>query len=189
MQEKQITIGDDTFILDKPFLVLATQNPLEQEGTYPLPEAQQDRFMLKLKVEYPSKAEEKLILNMLTGDGNFGVVENAIDTKELFEIRGIVSDIYVDDKIKDYVLDIVFATRDEAEYIECGASPRATVNLILAAKAYAFLNGKHFVTPDDVKAIAYDVLRHRLQLSYEAEADDYSVEDIIKKVLEKVYLP
>ena len=189
MQEKQITIGEKTYILEKPFLVLATQNPLEQEGTYPLPEAQQDRFMLKLKVDYPTKAEERKVIDLLTGEKTNIKLGKVLDKDKIFEIRKLVDKIYVDDKIKDYVLDIIFKSREKTDYINCGASPRASINLILAAKGRAFLEGRGYVTPDDVKDIAYDVLRHRLLLSYEAEAEELKVEDIIQKLLEDVVLP
>ncbi len=188
MQEKQITIGDTTYILDKPFIVLATQNPLEQEGTYPLPEAQQDRFMFKLKINYPKKEEEKLIIDMTTGETEIekNEIEKIVTKKDIFEMKDITRKIYVDDKIKNYVLDIIFKTREKSDYISCGASPRASINLILAAKGRAFIEGRGYVIPDDIKAIAYDVLRHRIILSYEAEAEDMIPENIIEKILESV---
>ncbi|TDX52734.1 AAA family ATPase [Orenia marismortui] len=191
MQEKQITIGDKSYSLERPFLVLATQNPLEQQGTYPLPEAQQDRFMMKLKVDYPSKEEEKKIINLIASKNNLEDIEikDLLNKETIFKIRNIVKDIYVDDNLKDYVLDIVFKTREHSEYISSGASPRASINLILAAKGRAFLEGRAYVLPDDIKAIVYDVLRHRILLSYEAEAEGISEEDIIAEILENVKLP
>jgi len=170
MQEKQITIGDKTYTLDTPFLVLATQNPIEQEGTYPLPEAQQDRFMLKLKINYPTREEEKKVIELITEKKE---IENNIikvlKKEDISEIREIVDTIYVDEKIKDYVLDIVFKTREKNEYILSGASPRASINLIKAAKGRAFIENRGYVIPDDIKSVVYDVLRHRIILSYEAE--------------------
>ncbi len=189
MQEKQITIGDKTYKLERPFLVLATQNPLEQEGTYPLPEAQQDRFMLKLKVDYPTKEEERKVIDLLTGEKTDIKLNKVLDKGKILDIRKLIDKIYVDDKIKNYVLDIIFKSREKSDYINCGASPRASINLILASKGRAFLEGRGYVTPDDIKDIAYDVLRHRLLLSYEAEAEELKVEDIIQKLLEDVVLP
>ncbi|BDU50327.1 AAA family ATPase [Haliovirga abyssi] len=191
MQEKQVTIGEESYQLDRPFLVLATQNPLEQEGTYPLPEAQQDRFMLKLNVDYPKKDEEKIIIDRLTGEDRIEdtKLEALVSKKDIFEIRELVRKVYVSDELKNYVLDIVFKSREKSDYIECGASPRASINLILASKAIAFLNGRNYVIPDDVKEIAYDVLRHRLILTYEAEAEDLKVEDIIENILGSVNIP
>ncbi len=191
MQEKQITIGDITYQLSQPFLVIATQNPLEQQGTYPLPEAQQDRFMLKLKINYPSREEEAFIMDRYNfqKDEEFIELKEVISAKDIFEIRKKVNTVYVDENIKNYVLDIVFKTREESDYIACGASPRASLNLIRAARGRAFLQGRNHVTPDDVKSIVYDVLRHRILLSYEAEAEDLSAEDIISDILEEVNLP
>ena len=193
MQEKQVTIGDETYTLDKPFFVLATQNPLEQQGTYPLPEAQQDRFMLKLTIDYPAKQEEKEIINRFTTTGKNNLDEfalNKIVTKEeILELQELVKDIYVDENLKDYVLDIIFKTREESDYISCGASPRASINLILAAKGKAFLEGRGYVVPEDIKEVVYDVLRHRILLSYEAEAEGVTQEDIIYDILESVNLP
>lgn len=191
MQEKQITIGDITYKLSQPFLVIATQNPLEQQGTYPLPEAQQDRFMLKLKIDYPSREEEAFIMerfNFQKADQLIDVIK-VISAEEIFEIREKINDVYVDDNIKNYVLDIVFKTREESDYIACGASPRASLSLIRAARGRAFLQGRAYVTPDDIKSIVYDVLRHRILLSYEAEAEDISSEDIISDILDEVNLP
>ncbi len=205
MQEHQVTIGDTTYPLPEPFLVLATQNPIEQEGTYPLPEAQVDRFMLKLRVGYPTRHEEKLILDKMTEElgrdneddplAEFGV-HPVVTTQEIMEARKLVRQVYVDDKIKNYILNIVFATRNPEEakidigpYIKYGASPRATIFLTLAAKAYAFLRQRAHVTPDDVKTIGMDVLRHRIILTYEAEAEDISAEDIIKVIFSEVPVP
>jgi len=193
MQEKQVTIGDETYTLDKPFFVLATQNPLEQQGTYSLPEAQQDRFMLKLKVDYPAKQEEREIINRFTTTGKNNLDEFELDKiitkEEILELQELVKDIYVDENIKDYVLDIIFKTREESEYISCGASPRASINLILAAKGKAFLESRGYVVPEDIKEVVYDVLRHRILLSYEAEAEGVTQEDIIYDILENVNLP
>ena len=196
MQERQVTIGPETFKLPEPFLVLATQNPIEQEGTYPLPEAQVDRFMLKLKVEYPNREEERRILDAMASTSANPKVRPVVELKQILAAREIVDNIYVDDKIKDYILSIVFATRNPAEYqldikqfIRFGASPRATIYLTLAAKAQAFLNGRGYVTPQDVKSIAPDVLRHRILISYEAEAEELTSETIIERVLNKLPVP
>ena len=192
MQEKQVTIGDQTYNLDKPFLVLATQNPLEQQGTYPLPEAQQDRFMLKLDIDYPSKAEERQIVDRFTTterDLEEFDLQQVLTPEDIFELREIVQNIYIDDNLKDYVLNIIFSTRGDSEYISCGASPRASINLILAAKGRALLEGRKHVIPDDIKELVYDVLRHRILLSYEAEAEGITQEDIIYDILETVELP
>ncbi len=196
MQERQVTIGPETFKLPDPFLVLATQNPIEQEGTYPLPEAQMDRFMLKLKVEYPTIEEERKILDAMATTSVDCSVKPVVEPKHIIEARTIVDNIYVDDKIKDYILAIVFATRDPIAYnldirpyIRFGASPRATIYLTLAAKAQAFLNGRGYVTPQDVKNIAPDVLRHRLLVSYEAEAEELTSEAIIERILNKLPVP
>ena len=196
MQERQVTIGNTTFPLPSPFLVLATQNPIEQEGTYPLPEAQVDRFMLKIKVGYPTREEEKEILNKMTGD----VVPRAqkvITTEQIAQARGVLNQIYVDEKVKDYILSLVFATREPLKYglkdlpdfIQYGASPRATISLTMAAKAHAFLRHRGFVTPEDVKAIGLDVLRHRISLTYEAEAEELTTERIIQRIFERVEVP
>ena len=196
MQEKQVTIGDQTFPLPAPFLVMATENPIEQEGTYPLPEAQVDRFMLKVRVGYPSRAEELMIMDRVAGQQPIKL--NAVVTPEqLLKAQKVVSDIYIDPKVKDYIVSIVFATRDAAGsglkdltgYIDYGASPRATIYLNLAARAHAFLRHRGFVTPEDVKAIAYDVLRHRVSLTYEAEAENLTSEKIIQRILEKIEVP
>lgn len=195
MQERQVTIGDTTFALPDPFLVLATQNPIEQEGTYPLPEAQIDRFMLKLIIGYPNKAEEKEIMKRV-GFELPTQITPVITPSEAEEIGGLIRSIYVDEKLKDYIVDIVFATRnpadyhiDIAQYIQFGASPRATIFLSLAARAYAFLQGRAYVTPQDVKTIAPNVLRHRIILSYEAEAEDVSTEQIIREIFDSVEVP
>ena len=190
MQEKQVSIGDVTYQLDKPFLVIATQNPLEQQGTYPLPEAQQDRFMLKLKIQYPKREEEGEIIKRYTLEEIPDPSVRAIIGKaDIFAMRKSVDNIYVDTKIDNYVLDIVFKTREPSPYIACGASPRASINLIKAAKCRAFIIGRDHVVPDDVKAIVYDVLRHRIMLSYEAEAEDINAEKLITNILETVNLP
>jgi MoxR-like ATPase len=195
MQEKQVTIGDTTYKLPNPFLVMATQNPIEQEGTYPLPEAQVDRFMLKLKVTYPNKEDEKLILERIVmGTDKINAV---ISLTEVNKAKDLVKQIYIDDKVKNYIVDIVFASRNPEEYglnelktlIAFGGSPRATINLALAAKAYAFLQGRGYVVPEDIKTIAYDVLRHRILLTYEAEADSITSDDIISKIFAGVEVP
>ena len=196
MQERQVTIGETTFPLPKPFLVLATQNPIEQEGTYPLPEAQVDRFMMKLVVTYPNKKEEKEILERMS-TGRQIDVNSAITPARIFELRELMHQIYVDDKVKDYILDLVFATREPEHYklaelkplIAYGASPRASIMLTVAAKANAFLRGRGYVTPDDVKQIGMDVLRHRVLVTYEAEAEEKTSEDIIQKIFDQVEVP
>ena len=190
MQEKQVTIGDITYALDKPFLVIATQNPLEQQGTYPLPEAQQDRFMLKLKIQYPLKEEEREIVRQYSNESSGEPdIAPVISREDIFHMRECVDNLYVDEKIVNYVLDIVFKTREPSPYIACGASPRASINLIKAAKSRAFIEGRDHVIPDDIKTIVYDVMRHRILLSYEAEADDITSEKIIEEILETVNLP
>ncbi|MCT4545332.1 MAG: MoxR family ATPase [Vallitalea sp.] len=190
MQEKQVTIGDTTYQLEKPFLVIATQNPLEQQGTYQLPEAQQDRFMMKLKVEYPDRNEERQIIERFSIEQSDNTTLNKIlSCENILELRKQINGIYIDDNIKNYVLDIILMTRDKSEYISCGASPRASINLIKVAKCKAFIEGRDYVVPDDIKAMVYDVLRHRIALSYEAEAEDITSEDIITGILEKVNLP
>jgi MoxR-like ATPase len=196
MQEKQVTIGDQTFPLDEPFLVLATQNPIEQEGTYPLPEAQVDRFMLKLRVGYPNQAEERQILDRMAVTEPPRDVSAVLEPSEILRLRTVLDTIYMDDKIKDYIVCIVQATRDPsafklemAQFIRYGASPRATINLTLAAKAHAFLAGRGYVTPQDVKSIGMDVLRHRVIVSYEAEAEEITPEEIVKRVFDHVEVP
>lgn len=196
MQERQVTIGDATYSLEEPFLVLATQNPIEQEGTYPLPEAQVDRFMLKVVVGYPDKSDERKVIDAALDNVQREVVP-VLDAARLAEIKKVVQSIYMDDKIKDYVLDLVAATRRPHDYkmpelknlIQCGASPRASINLCVAARANAFLMGRGYVTPQDVKDIALDVMRHRVLLTYEAEAEEKSSADIVRKVLEMVPVP
>jgi len=196
MQEHQVTIGDQSFALDEPFLVLATQNPIEQEGTYPLPEAQVDRFMLKLKITYPNKKEEKEIQKRMAATNVKCEVNQIITPAEILEARKIVDSIYIDEKVSDYILDIIFATREpEAyklpfkDYIQYGASPRATIALTIAAKAHAFLQGRGFVTPQDVKSIGPDVLRHRVIVSYEAEAEGMTSDDLVQKIFDEVQVP
>lgn len=196
MQERTVTIGEDTFPLPKPFLVLATQNPIEQEGTYPLPEAQIDRFMLKLNVTYPNKNEEKEIMERMAVVGKVPKVDPVITPEEIIKVRDVINEIYIDEKIKDYIIDVVFATRDPkaykldiSQYIQYGASPRATIYLNIAAKAHAFVQGRGYVTPQDVKSIGMDVMRHRVIVSYEAEAEGLRSEDILKKVFDQVEVP
>jgi MoxR-like ATPase len=195
MQERQVTIGEQTLPLDRPFLVLATQNPIEQEGTYPLPEAQVDRFMLKLKVTYPSRDEELEIMNRM-GSGHEPVASPVVTPETILAARELVAEIYVDEKIKRYILDIVFATREPsvpglevADLIAYGASPRASIYLLIAAKAHAFLRGRAYVTPEDIKAIAMDVLRHRVIITYEAEAEELTSEDVVQRILDSVEVP
>jgi MoxR-like ATPase len=190
MQEKQVTIGESSYQLDQPFLVIATQNPLEQQGTYPLPEAQQDRFMLKLKIRYPNKDEEREIINRYSWEtAPVPSISPIITREDVFNMRKCVDSIYIDEKLIRYVLDIVFKTREPSPYIACGASPRASINLVKSAKCKAFLNEREYVTPDDIKAIVYDVMRHRILMSYEAEAEDITAENIIEDILEKINLP
>ncbi|MBU6173592.1 MAG: MoxR family ATPase [Planctomycetes bacterium] len=196
MQERQVTIGEQSYLLEEPFLVLATQNPIEQEGTYPLPEAQVDRFMLKVVVGYPNKADERKVIDAALDDIR-REVQPVLDPERLFAIKQTVGSIYMDDKIKDYVLDIVAATREPQDYklkdlqplIQCGASPRASINLCLAARANAFLNARGYVTPQDVKDIAFDVMRHRILLTYEAEAEETTADEVVRRVLETVPVP
>ncbi len=196
MQEHQVTLGDETYALPQPFLVMATQNPLEQEGTYPLPEAQVDRFMLKVIVDYPNRVEERAILDaMATSDPDLSV-QPVVSGADIVAARRVVNSIYVDDKLKDYIVDIVLATRDPKRYgidlngyVRYGASPRATIALTLAARSGAFLNGRGYVTPQDIKSFALDVLRHRVAVSYEAEAENITSENIIAKVLETLPVP
>jgi len=196
MQEKQVTIGEETFILQRPFLVLATQNPIEQEGTYPLPEAQVDRFMLKCVITYPTKEEERLIIRQNVNPGR-QKINPVVSIKNIMEAREAVQEVYMDEKIEQYILDIVFATRDPknnkleslANLTSYGGSPRASINLALASKAYAFLKRRGYVIPEDVRAICYDVLRHRIGLTYEAEAENITTEQIISKILDVVEVP
>lgn len=196
MQERQVTIGKETFALPKPFLVLATQNPIEQEGTYPLPEAQVDRFMLKVVIDYPKLDEEKLIIRQNI-KGESASVSPIMSTSEIMEARAVVRQVYLDEKIEQYIADIVFATRypekyglsDIKDYIEFGASPRASINLALASRAYAFIKRRGYVIPEDVRAVAHDVLRHRLGLTYEAEANNVTPEEIVSKIINKIEVP
>lgn len=190
MQEKQVTIGETTYKLERPFLVIATQNPLEQQGTYPLPEAQQDRFMLKLKIQHPGREEERIIMERYSAEQSYETgIDKILSGDDIFELQRMVENIYLDENIKNYILDIIFKTREPSNYVICGASPRASINLIKAARARAFLEGRDYVVPDDIKAIVYDVLRHRILLSYEAEAEDITPEHIITEVLDNVNLP
>jgi MoxR-like ATPase len=195
MQERQVTIGDETFKLPEPFLVLATQNPIEQEGTYPLPEAQVDRFMLKLKVTYPSPEEELQIQERMTADARFDI-QTVTNPEEILDARKAIHQVYMDDKVKKYIVDIVYASREPAKFgldlgdlINYGASPRATIYLNLVSKAHAFLRGRAYVTPDDVKIIGPDVLRHRIILSYEAEAEELTSDDIVARIFNGVEVP
>jgi len=190
MQEKQVSIGDVTYRLEAPFLVIATQNPIEQQGTYPLPEAQQDRFMLKLRIGYPNRSEEREIIDRFSVDRKVEAsVRQVLAREDIFTLQKAAENIYVDENIKKYVLDIVFMTRQQSRHIACGASPRASISLIRAAKAMAFLEGRNYVVPDDIKAVVYDVLRHRILLTYEAEAEDVTSEDIITGILEQINIP
>ena len=196
MQEKQVTIGEKTFKLEEPFLVLATQNPIEQEGTYPLPEAQVDRFMLKLKIGYPSREEERLILDLMARTGPPPSAQPVIEAATILKAREVINDIYVDDKVKDYIVDLVCCTRDPAKYgiqlqglIQLGASPRATIALTLAGKAHAFLRGRGYVTPQDIKSIGMDVFRHRVAVTYEAEAEDKTSETVVQKIFDELPVP
>lgn len=196
MQEKQVTIGEETFKLERPFLVMATQNPIEQEGTYPLPEAQVDRFMLKVIVDYPGKEDERLIIRENLGK-EFPEPTAILKPEDILKARDVVKDVYMDEKIENYILDIVFATRypDQAglaqfvSMIQYGASPRASINLAKAAKAYAFIKRRGYVVPEDVRAVCYDVLRHRIGLTYEAEAENITSENIISEILNNVEVP
>lgn len=196
MQERQVTIGEQTFKLDEPFLVLATQNPIEQEGTYPLPEAQVDRFMLKVKITYPSRDEELKIMRQNVNMAD-GMVQQVVTTKDILKARELVREIYIDEKVEQYILDIVQATRfpkdfslDKlADLVNYGASPRASINLALGAKAMAFIRRRGYVIPEDVRAICFDVLRHRIAVSYEAEAEEITAEDVIREILNKVEVP
>ncbi|MEA3197141.1 MAG: MoxR-like ATPase [Gammaproteobacteria bacterium] len=194
MQERQVTIGDETYPLPNPFLVLATQNPLEQEGTYPLPEAQIDRFMMKVVVSYPNRAEERAILDAMATSEALPSARPVVSAQQILDARHVVNSLYIDDKVRNYIVDLVLATRPPIAknlegYIQTGASPRATINLTLAARAIAFLNGRHYVTPQDVKSIALDVLRHRVSVTYEAEAENVTSEDVIHKILDALPVP
>jgi MoxR-like ATPase len=197
MQERQVTIGGETFPLPEPFMVLATQNPIEQEGTYPLPEAQVDRFMLKVVLNYPAREEEGLIIRNNVSTTPFPTPKAVVSPDEILKARRTVREVYMDEKIERYIVDIVYATREPEKYalqelkelISFGASPRASISMALAAKAYAFINHRGYVIPEDVRAVAPDVMRHRIGLTYEAEAENVSVEDVIKKVLNAVEVP
>jgi MoxR-like ATPase len=196
MQERQVTIGDETHPLPDPFLVLATQNPIEQEGTYPLPEAQVDRFMLKLSITYPSKEEERQILDRMASTAQHNGASAVIHTDDILRLRALVDQVYLDDKIKDYIIDLVFATREPSAYkldlqrlIQYGASPRATLYLTVAAKAHALLQGRGYVTPQDVKSIGPDILRHRVIVTYEAEAEDVTSDTVVKTIFDGVPVP
>ncbi|MFC4722697.1 AAA family ATPase [Geojedonia litorea] len=196
MQEKQVTIGDETFILDKPFLVMATQNPVEQEGTYPLPEAQVDRFMLKTVIDYPKMDEEQLIMRANL-KGAYDKVNPVVSVEQILKAQKVVREVYMDEKIEKYILDIVFATRYPEKYkladlkplISFGASPRGSINLALAAKCYAFIRRRGYVIPEDVRAVVHDVLRHRIGITYEAEAENVTSEDIINKIVNEIEVP
>ena len=196
MQERQVTIGDESFLLEEPFMVLATQNPIEQEGTYPLPEAQLDRFMLKLKIDYPSMAEERQILKLMAGTAEAPAVNPVIGPEEILSLRQLAQRIYMDEKIEDYIVNLITATRNPSQYgldidhlIQYGASPRATIFLAQASKAMALLTGRGYVTPQDIKTIGMDVLRHRLTITYEAEAEEKTPENIIQQVFDTVPVP
>ena len=197
MQERQVTIGNDTFLLEEPFLVLATQNPIDQEGTYPLPEAQIDRFMLKVKITYPNKFEEREIIRRNLSGSGFGTVLPVVETSDILKARQSVLKIYMDEKIEQYIIDLVFASRNPAEFglnnlnplISFGGSPRASINLALASKAHAFLNRRGYVIPEDVRNVCLDVMRHRIGLTYEAEAENVTQEDIINKIVDVVEVP
>ena len=197
MQERQVTIGDNTFVLDEPFLVMATQNPIEQEGTYPLPEAQVDRFMFKLIVKYPDKDSERLILRQNTKAFDVAFVDEIVSPEEILSAQSIIQEIYVDEKVEDYVLNLILATRNPQDYglkdlegiIDFGASPRATINLVRAAKARAYTEHRGYITPEDIRYIGADVLRHRVILTYEAEAEELTSDDIIERLFEVVEVP
>jgi MoxR-like ATPase len=196
MQERQVTIGGESFDLEKPFLVMATQNPVEQEGTYPLPEAQVDRFMLKVIIDYPKKEEEKIIVRNNLAK-SFPQANSVVKKEAIIKARDLVKEVYMDEKIEQYIIDIVFATRNPEEYgldnlkdmISFGASPRASINLAAACKAYAFIKRRGYVIPEDVRALCYDVLRHRIGLTYEAEAENITTEEIITQILNSVEIP
>ncbi len=197
MQERQVTIGENTFQLTAPFLVMATQNPIEQEGTYPLPEAQMDRFMFKLLVDYPNQESEKIVLRQNTKPNDIDKMESVVSPENILDAQKIIHDIYVDEKVEDYVLNLVFATRDPNKFglndlegiIDFGASPRATINLIRAAKARAFIEHRGYITPEDIRYIGADILRHRVILTYEAEAEELTPDDVIKRLFEVIEIP
>jgi MoxR-like ATPase len=195
MQERQVTIGDNTYPLDEPFLVMATQNPIEQEGTYPLPEAQIDRFMLKLKIDYPDQKEERQILDLMASD-EIVAVQKVVCPSDILRVREVVKEVYMDERIKDYIVQLVFATRrpqdfklDLKDLIQFGASPRATIFLAQAARAHAFIKGRGYVTPEDIKAVGMDVLRHRIILTYEAEAEEITTETVVSRIFDAVQVP
>jgi MoxR-like ATPase len=196
MQEKQVTIGETTFLLDKPFLVLATQNPVDQEGTYPLPEAQVDRFMMKVNIDYPSKKDEMEVMRRMTDATFVSEVKPLLNKEDIFAIRGEINKVRIAEPLENYIIELVFSTRfpakygmeQEARYIQFGASPRASINLNLAAKAVAYMDGRDYVLPEDIKEIAVDVLNHRIILNYEAEADNISTRDIVLRILDKIPL-
>ena len=197
MQERQVTIGEETFVLDSPFLVLATQNPIEQEGTYPLPEAQVDRFMLKLKVDYPTKDEEKQILRKMAKTSVNQSINPVAKPEQILRAQNIINDIYVDEKVEEYILNLIFATRNPEDFglndlsglIDYGASPRASINIVLAARARAFIEHRGYITPEDVRFVGADVLRHRIILTYEAEAEELTSEEIIQRLFESIEVP
>ena len=197
MQERQVTIGEDTFVLDSPFLVLATQNPIEQEGTYPLPEAQVDRFMLKLKVDYPTKDEEKQILRKMAKTSVNQSISPVAKPEQILRAQNIINDIYVDEKVEEYILNLIFATLNPEDFglndlpglIDYGASPRASINIVLAARARAFIEHRGYITPEDVRFVGADVLRHRIILTYEAEAEELTSEEIIQRLFETIEVP
>ncbi|MDA7520973.1 MoxR family ATPase [Verrucomicrobia bacterium] len=196
MQEGQVTIGSESYSLSDPFLVLATQNPIEQEGTYPLPEAQVDRFMLKLRIDYPTRDEERQILDLMARTGSSPVAQPVVQGEQILKARKVINEIYIDDKVKDYIVDLVCCTRNPdtynialGDFIQLGASPRATISLTLAAKAYAFLRGRGYVTPQDVKSIGMDVLRHRVAVTFEAEAEERTSESIIQTIFDELPVP
>ncbi len=195
MQERQVTIGEESYLLEEPFLVFATQNPIEQEGTYPLPEAQIDRFMMKVKISYPTKDEEKIILDRMTGNEQYEV-KPVLDRKDVLELRNLAQSIFIDDSLKNYIVQLVTATRSPKEYnldigrfIQYGVSPRASIFWTMAAKAHAFLQQRAYVIPDDIKMVAPDILRHRILRSYEADAENVATEDLIHQILSKVPIP
>jgi MoxR-like ATPase len=197
MQERQVTIGETTFPLDAPFLVLATQNPIEQEGTYPLPEAQVDRFMLKIKVGYPTQDEELEIMRRMARTGKKVEIRSVVTPSQILSARRVLNELYIDERVEHYIINLVMATREPAKYrlssmaplIEFGASPRASINMNLAARAHAFLEHRAYVTPEDVRSVAMDVMRHRIAISYEAEAEEVTSDDIVQRVLESVEVP
>ena len=197
MQERQVTIGENTFLMDQPFLVLATQNPIEQEGTYPLPEAQVDRFMMKIKIGYPTREEELHIMRRMARTGKKHTTRKVVSPEQIMKAREVINDLYIDERVEEYMVDLVVATREPTRYrlhsldplIQYGASPRATINLNLASRAHAFLQHRAYVTPEDVRAIAMDVLRHRVAITYEAEAQEATSEMIVQRVLDTVEVP